>query len=454
MTRFLAPALLALALAALTRGAAAPPAKPGLPPLPVAVSSLGAAVADGYLYVYGGHSGKVHQYSTETTHGTFRRLKLDGGTKWEELPGGPKAQGLALVAHKGKLYRIGGMQPRNKPGEKDDSVSLSSVGCYDPAAKEWQAMPEMPEGRSSHDAVVVGDKIVVVGGWKMNGRGKAPTWHKTALVLDLAKKEPKWESVKQPFERRALTATAHKGKVHVLAGMTSEDRLVLSVDIYDPKTGKWSKGKDIPGGRGHGFTPASCVEDGQLCVSPADGKLYLLDGKGAAWQKAGDLREARTVHRLVPAGKGRVVAVGGSSGGKPVARVEVIDVACGCCKAVLEEQAAAWNAGDLDRFLATYWNSDELTFFSGGTVSKGHKAVAERYRKNYRSEGKEMGKLTFTGLEVERLGADSAMARARWQVVTSKEKMGGLFTLVLRKFPDGWKITHDHTSRDDPPKKK
>jgi beta-aspartyl-peptidase (threonine type) len=119
---------------------------------------------------------------------------------------------------------------------------------------------------------------------------------------------------------------------------------------------------------------------------------------------------------------------------------------------VLTRQVAAWNKGDLDGFLATYWDSDDLTFFSGGTVAKGHKAVAERYRKNYRAEGKEMGKLSFSGLEVDLLGPEAAMARARWKLVLSKETVEGLFTLVLRKFPDGWKIVHDHTSRADPPK--
>lgn len=122
-------------------------------------------------------------------------------------------------------------------------------------------------------------------------------------------------------------------------------------------------------------------------------------------------------------------------------------------RGVLTEQVAAWNKGDLDRFMGTYWDSDELTFYSGGTVTKGRKAVAERYRKTYQAEGKEMGKLTFSDMEVQTLGPDTAMARARWKLVTSKETFEGLFTLVLRKFPDGWKIVHDHTSRADPPKK-
>lgn len=443
MSRFVPAALIAVALAGLSAG--------GPPPLPVAVSSFGAAVCDGYLYVYGGHAGKVHGYSTETAQGAFRRLKLAGGAKWEDLPAGPKMQGVSLVAHKGKLYRVGGMQPRNKPDEKGDSVSLTSVACYDPAAKEWHPLPDLPEGRSSHDAVVVGDTLYVVGGWNMTGRGQAPAWHKTAVALDLAKKGAKWRPIEQPFQRRALTAAAHGGKVYIIAGLTAGGELELAVDIYDPATGKWSKGADVPGPKAHGFTPAACAAGGKLYLSPADGKIYALSARGDAWEKVGELKQARTAHRLVPGGKGELLAVGGAARGKSSASVEVVEVSGGP-KAVLDEQVAAWNAKDLDRFMAPY--HDDIVFFSGGTVTKGKKAVAERYRKNYQSDGKEMGKLTFEDLEVEPLGEGVVMARARWQVATSKEKVGGLFTLVMKKGAGGWKITHDHTSRDDPPKKK
>jgi beta-aspartyl-peptidase (threonine type) len=122
-------------------------------------------------------------------------------------------------------------------------------------------------------------------------------------------------------------------------------------------------------------------------------------------------------------------------------------------RAILKDQVEAWNKRDLDRFMNTYWDSEELTFYSGGTVTKGRKAVAERYQKTYRAEGKEMGKLAFSEMDVQELGPESALARARWKLVTSKETVEGLFTLILQKFPDGWKIVHDHTSRTDPPKK-
>ena len=122
-------------------------------------------------------------------------------------------------------------------------------------------------------------------------------------------------------------------------------------------------------------------------------------------------------------------------------------------KAVLTTQSDAWNKGDLNAFLSTYWNSEELVFFSGGTVSKGHKAVSDRYHKRYKAEGKEMGKLTFSALEVEMLGTETAMARGKWKVEMKAENPEGLFTLVLKKLPDGWKIVHDHTSVAEPPKK-
>lgn len=124
-------------------------------------------------------------------------------------------------------------------------------------------------------------------------------------------------------------------------------------------------------------------------------------------------------------------------------------------RAVLAAQVTAWNRGDLDGFMAGYWQDEGLRFYSGGTVTAGWRATLDRYRKRYQADGKEMGTLTFSGLEVEPLGPAAALARGRWGLVFAKseEKPNGLFTLVLRKKPDGWKIVHDHTSAADPPKK-
>lgn len=114
---------------------------------------------------------------------------------------------------------------------------------------------------------------------------------------------------------------------------------------------------------------------------------------------------------------------------------------------VLQKQQDAWNRHDLAGFMSGYWNSPGLTFFSGAKQTSGWKATLERYQKTYQSEGREMGKLEFSDLNVQSLGPDAAFVRGAWHLTMSDGKTPhGLFTLVFRKFPDGWKIVHDHTS--------
>jgi uncharacterized protein (TIGR02246 family) len=116
-------------------------------------------------------------------------------------------------------------------------------------------------------------------------------------------------------------------------------------------------------------------------------------------------------------------------------------------RAVLDAQVAAWNRGDLEGFMAGYWRSPELVFCSGATVTRGWEATLERYRKRYKSEGREMGRLRFEALEVERLGADSAFARGEyWLRMSDGQQPHGRFTLILRRLDGAWRIVHDHTS--------
>jgi ketosteroid isomerase-like protein len=114
---------------------------------------------------------------------------------------------------------------------------------------------------------------------------------------------------------------------------------------------------------------------------------------------------------------------------------------------VLVAQMKAWNDHDLDAFMTGYWNSPELTFFSGANERHGWQETMERYKATYQSPGHEMGKLEFSNLRVEALGPDAVFARGEFHLTMSDGKTPhGIFTLVLRKFPNGWKIVHDHTS--------
>jgi beta-aspartyl-peptidase (threonine type) len=114
---------------------------------------------------------------------------------------------------------------------------------------------------------------------------------------------------------------------------------------------------------------------------------------------------------------------------------------------VLRKQQAAWNRHDLEGFMAGYWNSSGLTFFSGGKEQDGWQGTMDRYLAKYASPGHEMGQLEFSGLHVEVPCQDFAFVRGLWKLtMTDGKTPHGLFTLVFRKFPDGWKIVHDHTS--------
>jgi beta-aspartyl-peptidase (threonine type) len=116
----------------------------------------------------------------------------------------------------------------------------------------------------------------------------------------------------------------------------------------------------------------------------------------------------------------------------------------------LASQVESWNRGNIEGFMRGYWRSPELTFFSGATITKGWEPMLQHYRQRYQGEGKQMGRLAFEDLHVDQLGKRGAVVTGTWQLTMSDGKQPhGLFTLVLKRMPDGWKIVHDHTSAAD-----
>src|ERR1700704_3198566 len=114
-------------------------------------------------------------------------------------------------------------------------------------------------------------------------------------------------------------------------------------------------------------------------------------------------------------------------------------------QAVLNAQQEAWNRGDIDAFMNGYWRSEETVFVSGDEVTRGWQKVLDRYKKKYSDRAK-MGTLTFSNLEITPLSTDSAVALGAWKLKREQDQPHGRFTLIFRRFPDGWKIMHDHTS--------
>jgi ketosteroid isomerase-like protein len=116
-------------------------------------------------------------------------------------------------------------------------------------------------------------------------------------------------------------------------------------------------------------------------------------------------------------------------------------------KHLLVSQVEAWNHGKLEAFMQGYWHSPDLTFFSGATETRGWEPTLLRYRQRYQAEGKEMGKLEFQKLNIDLLSRRSAVVTGQWQLTMSDGKQPhGLFTLIFKRLPTGWRIVHDHTS--------
>ena len=113
--------------------------------------------------------------------------------------------------------------------------------------------------------------------------------------------------------------------------------------------------------------------------------------------------------------------------------------------AVMDAQTAAWNRGDIDGFMKGYWKSEQLVFVSGDEVSRGWQPTLERYKKNYATHEK-MGALSFTNVTVELISKDAAVVLGSWSLARAADNPKGKFTLIFRKFKDGWRIVYDHTS--------
>jgi beta-aspartyl-peptidase (threonine type) len=157
-----------------------------------------------------------------------------------------------------------------------------------------------------------------------------------------------------------------------------------------------------------------------------------------AWMNRSRVGSVSLFFTLSPIGPTMLMSLNFNSTDAATAQAEI--------QQLLDAQTAAWNRGDLEGFMSGYWRSPELTLSSGKECFRGWQPTLDRYQDRYRGDGHLMGQLNLGELEIELLGTDSALVRGRWHVATGQRTTNGLFTLILRKFPEGWRIIHDHTS--------
>ena len=114
-------------------------------------------------------------------------------------------------------------------------------------------------------------------------------------------------------------------------------------------------------------------------------------------------------------------------------------------KIVLDDSEKGWNNGNLEQYMQCYHKSEKMRFAGNGNFNFGWENTLKRYKKGY-PDKKAMGKLTFSDVEITILSEDAAYIFGRWTLHYPDKNRTGLYTLVMRKFKEGWRIVHDHSS--------
>ena len=283
------------------------------PALPKGVTSFGAAIVEDSLYLYGGNYGGAHEYVEQDQSGDLWKLSLLNPKSWEKVSTSSRRQGVAMVAYRGALYRIGGFEAVTRTTEKQNLISSDDFARWDFQSGSWQMLPKLPEPRSSHDAAIIGSQLYVVGGWNLQGGGATAKWHDTAAVLDLAAEKLEWKTIGVPFRRRALSIAAWNQKLVCAGGMTESGGPTTKTSIYDPANGQWSEGPSLIGTSMDGFGSSSFSCDGRLFVTTVSGSIQQLATDGGRWELAGQLQQARFFHRMISWRDAKLIVVGGAS---------------------------------------------------------------------------------------------------------------------------------------------
>jgi uncharacterized protein (TIGR02246 family) len=114
-------------------------------------------------------------------------------------------------------------------------------------------------------------------------------------------------------------------------------------------------------------------------------------------------------------------------------------------RALLHTQTEAWNKGDLEAFMQTYWNSDSLQFIGRNGITRGWQQTLANYKRTYPNKAA-MGTLTFDIIHIKRLSNDYYHITGKWMLQRAADAPSGYYTLLLHRIAGAWKIVSDHSS--------
>ncbi|MCU0672335.1 MAG: hypothetical protein MUE69_06025 [Myxococcota bacterium] len=399
-----------------------------LPPLPVGLTSFGLASLEGDLYLLGGYHGEPHRYEAAGQSAELYVLRA-GAPAWERGPAiDVGLQSVALVRVGDALHRIGGMKVEGGVGgpDGDGTGTLRSVADHarlDPASGRWESLPPLPDARSSHDAIAIGDALYVVGGWKIDGAPTDGTYARTVLRF----RNGAWESIDAPFQRRALGLAATSRHLVAVGGLAGR-AVSQAVDVYDTTTNEWSSGPALPG-ENTGFGVSVVAVGDVILASGSDGVLHRWRVGEPAWTPIGRFAFPRFFHRLAALPDGTIASVGGIGGMHTNGRTRIVETlrADGTAPAVVSFELP-WEGVAKNR-QGMFVLGDYLYLFGGNDSLGQHDFAAE----NFENEG---WRVHLPSLSVERR-ADYPVRRQTMSTLVMGENVVYSFAGFGHESPSG-----------------
>jgi N-acetylneuraminic acid mutarotase len=246
--------------------------------MPTARGLFGASAVGGTIYAVGGTTIGLDKLAVVEAYDTV----TDTWTRKADMPTPRNALSTAVVD--GKVYAIGGWGYDRPEGgwESIDRTAtgkdFSTVEAYDPKTDTWATRADMPTPRSHMTVSAVGGKIYAIGGGARIVAGRSGEYRPLLEVYDTATN--RWaRAADLPTPRSVMSSSVVDGRIYVMGGAfhrgptSSTEELLRSartlsvVEVYDPASGRWTRGRDLA-------TPR-----GWFSTSVVNGKVYVAGGR-------------------------------------------------------------------------------------------------------------------------------------------------------------------------------
>jgi hypothetical protein len=162
---------------------------------------------------------------------------------------------LAVAAHDGRVYAIGG----DTPGGVTNVVE-----AFDLEDNTWSSVASKPAAVSQIAAAVIDDRIIVPGGMSASG---VPT--RTVEVYQI--QGDRWTTATPlPEPRAAYALAAFEGKAYLFGGGDGFT-YTSGAFVYDPQSDNWQRIASMPTPRG--YAAAATLNDAIYVVGGYDGQI-------------------------------------------------------------------------------------------------------------------------------------------------------------------------------------